>query len=95
MAFEYTDDVVEAVVAHMNGDHADDQLAIVRAHGRPDAASATLMTLGADGLTFDIEESEGSELVGERVIVPWPMPIEQRADIRRAVVALMPRANGD
>lgn len=92
MTFRYTDDVIEAVVHHMNGDHADDQLAIVREHARPDAASATLMTLGSDGLAFDVEVPEGPELVIERVIVPWPIPITQRADIRRAVVMLTPRA---
>ncbi|WP_206447930.1 DUF2470 domain-containing protein [Agrococcus sp. KRD186] len=95
MAFQFTDDVIEAVVHHMNDDHGDDQLAMVREHARPHAASATLMTLGADGLAFDVEVPEGPELVTERVIVPWPMPIVERTDIRRAVVMLMPRANGD
>ncbi|SFS10155.1 Protein of unknown function [Agrococcus baldri] len=95
MTFRYTDDVIEAVVHHMNGDHGDDQLAIVREHARPDAASATLVTLGADGLGFDVEVPEGPELVTERVTVAWPMPIAERADIRRAVVALMPRENTD
>lgn len=91
MTFHFTDDVIEAVVHHMNGDHTDDQLAIVREHARPDAASATLMSLGADGLAFDVEVPEGPELVLERVVVPWPMPIAERADIRRAVVSLTPR----
>ncbi|HET8868231.1 MAG TPA: DUF2470 domain-containing protein [Agrococcus sp.] len=94
MTFAYTDDVIEAVVHHMNGDHADDQLAIVREHARPDAASATLMTLGADGLAFDVEVPEGPELVIERVIIPWPIAIRERADIRRAVVMLTPGAEG-
>ena len=94
MTFRYTDDVIEAVVHHMNGDHADDQLAIVREHARPDAASATLMTLGADGLAFDVEVPEGPELVIERVIIPWPIAIRERADIRRAVVMLTPGAEG-
>jgi hypothetical protein len=93
MAVAFTDDVIDAVVAHMNGDHADDQLAIVRAHARPDAASATLLTIGADGLTFDVWVPQGEETVAERHTVAWPMAIEERADIRRAVVLLMPRAN--
>ncbi|MCH1881642.1 DUF2470 domain-containing protein [Agrococcus sp. ARC_14] len=91
MAYAFTDDVIAAVVAHMNGDHVDDQLAIVRAHGRPTAASATLVTIGADGLAFDVQEAGGDRAVAERVTVPWPVPIEERADIRRAVVLLMPR----
>lgn len=95
MAFEFTDDVIDAVVAHMNGDHLGDQLEIVRANGRPSAASATLVTIGADGLAFDVQEGEGTETVTERALVGWPMPIEERADIRRAVVMLMPRAKRD
>lgn len=91
MAFAFTADVVDAVVAHMNGDHAGDQLAIVRTHAKPSAASATLITIGADGLAFDVQTGDGDGAVTERVTVAWPMPIEQRADIRRAVVMLMPR----
>lgn len=91
MAFAFTDDVIEAVVAHMNGDHADDQRTIVRTHALPEAASARLITIGADGLAFDVQTGTGAEAVTERITVPWPMPIEQRADIRRAVVMLMPQ----
>lgn len=91
MAFAFTDDVVGAVVAHMNGDHGADQLAIVRAHGWPAAASAKLITIGADGLDFEVREGADGDAVTDRVTVAWPMPIEQRADIRRAVVMLMPR----
>lgn len=90
MAFAFTDDVIAAVVTHMNGDHPDDQLAIVRAHARPHAASARLITIGADGLAFDVRTGDGDEAVTERVTVAWPRPIEERADIRRAVVELMP-----
>lgn len=93
MAFSFTEDVASGVVAHMNGDHGDDQLAIVRAHGAPSAASATLVTIGADGLAFDVQDAAGAHESTRRMTVPWPMPIEQRSDIRRAVVMLMPRAH--
>ncbi|WP_405218783.1 DUF2470 domain-containing protein [Agrococcus sp. Ld7] len=90
MAIDFTADVVQAVVTHMNGDHLDDQLAIVRAHARPGATSATLATIGEGGLTFDVRTDR--DAAPERVTVPWPMPIDERVDIRRAVVMLMPRA---
>lgn len=92
MTMAFTAEVVAAVVTHMNDDHADDQLAIVRAHARPDATSATLATIGADGLTFDVQVGSAGASAPDRAVVPWPMPIEQRSDIRRAVVMLMPRA---
>lgn len=90
MAFAFTDEVIARVVAHMNGDHADDQLAIVRAHALPAAASATLIVIGADGLHFDAQVDGDSR----RVVIAWPIAIEARADIRRAVVLLMPRDGG-
>lgn len=93
MAYAFTDDTIQAVVEHMNGDHGDDQLAIVRAHGRPSAATATLVTIGADGLAFDVQDAAGAQVPTRRMTVPWPMPIEQRSDIRRAVVMLMPRVH--
>jgi len=90
MSLVFTDDVIAGVVSHMNGDHADDQLAIVRAHALPAAASATLITIGTDGLTFDAQVDGATR----QIVVAWPIAIEARADIRRAVVMLMPRDRG-
>ena len=38
-------DVVDAVLRHMNSDHREDNLVIVRANGAPDASDATMIGL--------------------------------------------------
>ena len=78
-------EVVEAVCRHMNDDHTDDSLLIVRAFGLPEA-SAAVMT-GADG---DAGHFRATTTTGEQDLqVPWPGgPITERAEIRREVVAL-------
>jgi len=78
--------VVQAVVAHMNGDHLDDNLLIVRAHGAPEAAAAAMKDVDAEAGTWEVMGPEGP--LGE-LRVPWPGgPISERAEIRREVVAL-------
>ncbi|WP_224769291.1 DUF2470 domain-containing protein [Nocardioides ochotonae] len=78
-------EVVEAVCRHMNDDHTEDNLLIVRAFALPEA-SAAVMT-GADG---DSGHFRATTPAGEQdVRVPWPgAPITERAEIRREVVAL-------
>ena len=78
--------VVQAVVAHMNGDHLDDNLLIVRANGAPEATAAAMKDADGDAGTWEVMGPEGP--VGE-LRVPWPGgPISERAEIRREVVAL-------
>ncbi len=77
-------DVVTAVLRHMNDDHTDDSLVIVRGFAEPRAAAATMTGL-------DAEAGEWSaEVDGEirPVRIPWLGPVTERADIRREVVAL-------
>lgn len=88
--FAFTDDVVRAVTTHMNDDHRTDNLVIVAANGAPDATSATLSDLGADGLVFTVDEPQGQR----ELTVAWPHPIASRPDIRHAVVALFDAAGG-
>ena len=38
----FPEQVVDAVLAHMNDDHTDDSLRIVQAFGHPDATAATM-----------------------------------------------------
>ena len=80
----FRDDVVAAVLSHMNDDHADDSLVIVRGFAEPQASAATMSGL-------DAAAGEWSAVVdGEQrtVRIPWLGPVAERADIRREVVAL-------
>lgn len=80
----FSDDVVTAVLHHMNDDHTDDSLVIVRGFAEPQATAATMTGL-------DTEAGEWSaEVAGEEVPVriAWLGPVADRADIRREVVAL-------
>ncbi|MFT4124421.1 MAG: DUF2470 domain-containing protein [Microbacteriaceae bacterium] len=82
-------DIVDAVLAHMNGDHSDDNLLIARAFGDPDAETAVMT---------ELDEGTGSWIftVGgdQRLLeVPWPSgEISERHEIRREVVALYEQA---
>jgi len=80
----FPETTVAAVLAHMNGDHPEDNLLIARAFGNPDATSATMTTLDEFGGTWDVD---GSELV-----VPWTSEIAERPEIRREIVVLYDRA---
>ncbi len=84
----FSPDIVTAVLAHMNGDHMDDNLLIARAFGSLDAETATMTTLDENGGTFAYTAN------GEQaeVTVPWTAPISERAEIRREVVVLYDRA---
>ena len=80
----FDDAVVAAVTGHMNGDHAADNLLIVRAFAEP-AATTARMT-GLDGACGEwVAELDGTE---RTVRVPWLGPVTDRASIRTEVVAL-------
>jgi hypothetical protein len=77
-------ETIEAVLAHMNSDHNDDNLLIARAFGDPDATSATMTTLDESGGTW-IYSSGGAET---GLTVPWSTTIAERPEIRREIVVL-------
>ena len=85
----FSPDVVAAVLHHMNDDHLDDNLLIVRAFAGEtgaDAVSATMTALDGAGGTWAFTDAAGDE---HTVDVPWPgAPIAERAEIRREVVVL-------
>ncbi|MET8864426.1 DUF2470 domain-containing protein [Nonomuraea sp. NPDC004580] len=82
MSTPFAPDVVEAIKRHMNDDHAEDGLLIVRAlGGRPDAGTAVTSDVDAEAITFTIDG-------GERVRVPWGETLAERAQVRKAVVRL-------
>ncbi|MBN9151878.1 MAG: DUF2470 domain-containing protein [Micrococcales bacterium] len=81
-AFDST--VVSAVLAHMNGDHPDDNLLIAQAFGDRAADSATMV--GLDGTAGFWSYSVGEDRHDLRM--PWSTTISERAEIRREVVVL-------
>jgi hypothetical protein len=80
----FSADVVGAILHHMNDDHTDDSLVIVRAFAEPAADSATMTDVDSAGGTWDVEVDGAARSVN----ISWLGPVEERADIRREVVAL-------
>lgn len=81
----FSPEVVAAVLHHMNDDHIDDNVLIVRAFSGRDVADATMHDLDEHGGIWHYEfEGERHE-----IHIPWPgAPLSERAEIRRDVVAL-------
>lgn len=75
---------VTAVLAHMNGDHPDDNLLITRAFGDPDAESAVMIGLDGDAGTWSYTIAGAARDLS----VPWSHAISERPEIRREVVVL-------
>lgn len=76
----FDDDVVAAVMRHMNDDHSDDNLLIVRAFAKADATAAVMT---------DLDKSAGYwEADGEQITIPWPIEVTERPHVRVAVVKL-------
>lgn len=80
----FPDDVVTAVLAHMNGDHNDDNLLIARAFGDGDATVATMVTLDKNGGTW----TYSGDGFSRELTLPWTAPISERPEIRREIVVL-------
>ena len=81
----FTPDVVDAVLRHMNGDHIDDNVLIVKAFSGRETTDAAMTDLDEHGGTWRYV-SEGEDL---ELHIPWPgAPLSERAEIRRDVVVL-------
>lgn len=87
MTFRFDESIRAGVLGHMNGDHGDDNLLIVRAFGSADDVTAATMTdLDGEGGVWEAEDAAGSVTL---VRVPWPNgPISQRPEVRAEIVAL-------
>ncbi len=89
MTTPFTPEVVTQVAAHMNGDHTDDNLLIVRAlGGHPEAQSARMSGMDADGIDFRATLPSGEVSVR----LQWSHRLTERAQVRLEVVALHERA---
>lgn len=80
----FPSDVVDAILHHMNDDHTDDSLAIVRAFAEPSATAATMTGFDSADTTWDAEVDGTTRAV----TIPWLGPVVERADVRREVVHL-------
>lgn len=83
----FEDDVISAVLRHMNHDHSGDSILIARAFSDAgDGVTDAVMTgLDGDGGVWTV--TAGGETAALRV--QWPGgPITERPEIRREVVAL-------
>lgn len=84
-------EVIDAVLAHMNGDHVGDNVLIVSAFTGRVVSEATMHDLDENGATWRYV-SDGDE---QQAHIPWPGgPIRERLEIRREVVALYDAACG-
>ena len=80
----FPQDVVAAVIDHMNDDHPADSLTIARAFGYPEASSATMTGFDSEAGFWSVIDPEGAH----ELRVDWPGgSISTRAEIRREVVA--------
>lgn len=81
----FSPEVVLAVTTHMNTDHPEDNLLIVRSlGGQPQATAATMAGYDEAGARF--EATVGGTPV--EAVVPWAVPITERATIRHEVVRM-------
>lgn len=80
----FAPEIVDAVLHHMNDDHGDDSILIVRAFAEREPDSAQMVDLdhlgGVWRYSVDGEEAE--------LRVPWSKELSERPEIRREIVAL-------
>lgn len=91
MTHLFDDTIVAGVLAHMNGDHTDDNLLISRAFSpESDIISATMTGFDGDSARWSAQLATGETVTIE---VAWPGgPISERPHVRREVVALYDQA---
>lgn len=83
MSAPFDAETSRAILAHMNGDHAMDNLVIVRANGAATAVAATMTEIDAVAGVWIAQLDDGAE---ERVIVPWTEPLTDRRSARVQIV---------
>ncbi len=89
MTHRFEPDVVDAILRHMNDDHANDALVMVRGlGGHLDALRAFTTSVDGDGIDFLVETDGGSAVVR----LPWSHPVTERHEIRTEVVRLYQEA---
>ena len=90
MSHSFPPDVVTAILHHMNDDHRDDNLLIVRAFADRAAASAEMLGFDGEGGSWRFNTDAGRST---ETTIPWPGgPIDERPAVRREIVALYDEA---
>lgn len=90
MPHRFPDDVVTAVLTHMNSDHRDDNSLIARAFVAPSSRSATMTGFDGHGGDWDVIDESGT---AASVRIAWPGgEITERPAVRREIVALYTEA---
>lgn len=80
-----TPDVVAAVSAHMNGDHADDCVVIAKVLGeRPDTTAATMTGMDAEAIELTATGPQGDEVLR----IPFSETLTERAQVRAEVARM-------
>ncbi|TDO51287.1 uncharacterized protein DUF2470 [Kribbella sp. VKM Ac-2527] len=91
MTDPFTPDIVAAVLRHMNEDHAEHSLEIVRVLGaRPDATSVRLTTVTPTGATFEATVPDADPV---EVVIPWSTEITERPQFRTEFAHMYQRAS--
>ena len=86
----FGNDVVAAILHHMNDDHPDDSVVIVRAHGATEADAAIMTGFDSVAGRWTVTEASGDR----ELVILWPVPIVDRASVRAAIVTLFTAAGG-
>lgn len=87
--FDLTPDIADAVIAHMNGDHAADNVVICRGiGGRRDVTAARLVALDLETVTFAAETPDGPA----ELVIDFSEPLADRAQIRAEVADMFHRS---
>ena len=82
--------MIDSVVEHMNEDHSDACVVIVKALGHePDIVSATMYSMNAEGADFRAQYPDGSE---KFVRILFDKPVSRDSQVRGHLVALTKRA---
>lgn len=79
---------VDRILGHMNGEHAEDNLLIVRAFAARDAVGARMTGVSSSEGRW-LAETPMEELA---VSIPWSSPVRSSEDARREIIALQARA---
>jgi putative heme iron utilization protein len=85
----FAPEVVEAIKRHMNGDHAEDCVVIVRAlGGRPTATAALMSGMDSDTVSFEATIDGGPVPVRIR----FSQTLTERAQVRVEIVRMYEEA---